>query len=637
MVFFGSVAATEGINSTIELRFPVAVVSSRAQANLLRMLGDVRGYLALGQDDFLERYAQSRQEFEHDLDVLKDLSSNLSAENQQRLVELDATFKEWSELPDTLFDLRDDQLEREPAYRLLATDVSLLAGNVLIDTNSLIESHSQNEPTAANLELLGDMANFQGTFASMFSAMRGYVTTRNRIFRQEYEVNETANEFAWQRLLRQRNRLTESQQALLDDIAQNRQEFLEQPEQVFDLLEGERWREDLYLFASSAVPLTEKMQQLLAEMNQSQQDLLLAELEEGRNDLNRANQLILAAGLIALALGIVLAIIFRENIAGPVVRLTEVADRIRHGDLETQATVESADEIGTLALTFNNMTGKLNSTLFQVRKEKKRADDLLNVVIPIGVELSSEKEFDRLLENMLVEAKEFCHAQAGVLYLNREDELRYVIIRNDAQDLVLGGTSHNIINIPALPLKNGQDGEELQNIAVKTAITGEPVNISDNSNTVGLDTSGPKELLMDVEANIFATSQLNIPIKNSADEVLGVMQLLNPVDVETGEIVAFDDNIQQMMVSFSSLAAAALEAYIREQALRTEIRQLRIEIDETKRQQQVSEIVDTDFFSDLQARAQEIRSRGRRSKRGGKSDASKQDDESTGNSEESKE
>jgi len=64
-----------------------------------------------------------------------------------------------------------------------------------------------------------------------------------------------------------------------------------------------------------------------------------------------------------------------------------------------------------------------------------------------------------------------------------------------------------------------------------------------------------------------------------------------------------------MMESFSSLAVAALEAYIREQSLRQEIRQLRIEIDEVKRQQQVSEIVESDFFQDLQARARAMRGR----------------------------
>ena len=45
----------------------------------------------------------------------------------------------------------------------------------------------------------------------------------------------------------------------------------------------------------------------------------------------------------------------------------------------------------------------------------------------------------------------------------------------------------------------------------------------------------------------------------------------------------------------------------REQKLKQQVAELQIMIDETKRQEQVSEIVDTDFFRDLQAKAQRIR------------------------------
>jgi HAMP domain-containing protein len=48
---------------------------------------------------------------------------------------------------------------------------------------------------------------------------------------------------------------------------------------------------------------------------------------------------------------------------------------------------------------------------------------------------------------------------------------------------------------------------------------------------------------------------------------------------------------------------------VREQSLRREVQSLRIEIDEGKRAQQVQEIVDTDFFRELQARAQQMRNR----------------------------
>jgi hypothetical protein len=53
------------------------------------------------------------------------------------------------------------------------------------------------------------------------------------------------------------------------------------------------------------------------------------------------------------------------------------------------------------------------------------------------------------------------------------------------------------------------------------------------------------------------------------------------------------------------------KVYRREQTLRRQVEELRIEIDEVKRKKQVSEIVGTDFFQDLQAKARSMRRRSR--------------------------
>ena len=68
------------------------------------------------------------------------------------------------------------------------------------------------------------------------------------------------------------------------------------------------------------------------------------------------------------------------------------------------------------------------------------------------------------------------------------------------------------------------------------------------------------------------------------------------------------DEIMRLSNVFYNMALQVLH---REEQYREQIQQLRIEIDETKRQQQVSEIVDTDFFSELQAKAREMRRRSR--------------------------
>jgi CHASE3 domain sensor protein/HAMP domain-containing protein len=609
--YLGSRQATTKIELTSNVRAPLAIRAARAQTNLLQMQADVRGYLALGDEKYRDSYNQSNQEFITALDELDDLlTQNPDSEMLQRLQEIRTAYAHWSQWPEQLFELRNDKVDREPAYRLLATDGMRFAGRVLININSIIEEQGQREATKENLALLQDMAVFQGNFSALVSALRNYVTTRNRIFMQyEYQANLTANQNTWETLNNKYSHLTPNQRALCDQIAENRETFLTYPEQLFDIVEGDRYREDLYLFRTEAIPQADKMQELLSQMVQQQQISLQAELDQGQQSLTTANQIIRIGGLVTLASGLVLSYVTIGSIANPVRRLTGVAEQIYGGDLAAQARVESRDEIGVLAETFNSMTSRLRQTLLQVRKEKQRADNLLEVVIPIGVELASEEDFNRLLEKMLLEAKTFCHADAGTLYLRTEDDkLRPVIIRNDSRGIALGGTTGQAIPFEPLDLYDPATGEPNHlEVATHVALTGTSVNIPDavQEQAFDFEQRDPNGGI----AEYHITSVLTIPLKNSANEVKGVMQLLNSQDPETGQVMPFDQNLQQQMESFSLLAVAALEAYIREQSLRQEIQQLRIEIDQVKRQEQVSEIVETDFFQDLRAKARRMRRR----------------------------
>jgi CHASE3 domain sensor protein len=390
--YAGSRAATVKINLTGSVRMPVALTASQAQTDLLRMMSELRGYLALGDREYWEGYLDSERAFQADLAALEGLKPDFDVLNATRFDQLKEAHGEWSALPDRLYRLRNDQLEREPAYRLLATDGVRSAGRVLINMNNLIDA--PREASSQSVAQLQEMAQFEASFAAMLSALRGYTTTRNRIFRQEYEVNRAANDISWDLVWSKRGSLPSDQQALLEEVRQGREAFLSLPDQILPLLEGDRWREDLYLFRTEAVPLTDRMSRLLGELTTDQQAQLVTDLDDGRRSLAAANRQIIAAGIVAVLIGLVLAFVSRARIAAPIRRLTSVAERIQRGDLAAQAQVESRDEIGILARTFNSMTGQLRATLTQVRKEKTRADSLLNVVIPLGVQLSSEKDFN---------------------------------------------------------------------------------------------------------------------------------------------------------------------------------------------------------------------------------------------------
>ncbi len=240
---------------------------------------------------------------------------------------------------------------------------------------------------------------------------------------------------------------------------------------------------------------------------------------------------------------------------------------------------------------------------------EQRFEAIVKAVIPIGVTLLGARDFQALLEQILLEAKTLCRADGGTLYLRTDaDELRFVIMRNDSLGISLGGSGGAAIPYPPLPMRDPASGAPNErNVATYAALSGESVNIADAYAADGFEFSGT--IAFDQKTGYRSTSFLTVPLRNAQQRVIGVLQLLNAQDPATGAVVPFDPGLVPVVESLSALAAAALEVYAREDRLRQEIRVLHIQIDEAKRARQVAEIADTDYFQTLQQKARQLRER----------------------------
>ncbi len=176
----------------------------------------------------------------------------------------------------------------------------------------------------------------------------------------------------------------------------------------------------------------------------------------------------------------------------------------------------------------------------------------------IGAALSSERDIDRLLEKILVAAKEITHADGGTLYLVSEDEqsLRFAIMHNDTLHTALGGTSGHPIDFPRLPYTDEQGQPNNSMVAVYAAIHSETVNIADAYSAEGFDFSGTRKF--DERTGYRSRSFLTVPMRNHENVVIGVLQLINAQRPETHEVVSFSAADQQLVESLSSQAAIAL-------------------------------------------------------------------------------
>jgi GAF domain-containing protein len=186
-----------------------------------------------------------------------------------------------------------------------------------------------------------------------------------------------------------------------------------------------------------------------------------------------------------------------------------------------------------------------------------------------------------------------------------DDELKFEIMRTDSLNVALGGTTGKDIPFKPLRLHDEAGQPNHHNVATHVALTGETINITDAYYAAGFDFSGTRAF--DAANGYRSKSFLTIPLRNHAQKVVGILQLINAKDPDSGQVIAFDDGLQQMVETFSLLATTALEAYLREQELKNEIQHLQIVIDEVKRAAQVAEITETDYFQQLRERAQALR------------------------------
>lgn len=175
----------------------------------------------------------------------------------------------------------------------------------------------------------------------------------------------------------------------------------------------------------------------------------------------------------------------------------------------------------------------------------------------IGVALSSEHDNSRLLEIILLGAKELTNADGGTLYTVTDDsKLKFEIMRTQSLGIAMGGTTGMPIPFPPLPLYLEDNEPNLNMVAAYSVVNEQTVNISDAYLEEGFDFSGTKKF--DEKTGYRSKSFLTVPMKNHENKIIGVLQLINAIDVKSNAIAPFTEAHQRLVESLASQAAVAL-------------------------------------------------------------------------------
>ena len=176
----------------------------------------------------------------------------------------------------------------------------------------------------------------------------------------------------------------------------------------------------------------------------------------------------------------------------------------------------------------------------------------------MGRALASEQNLDRLLDLILTKARELLKAEAGSIYLLSGEA--------DQRELLFAHTQNARVSLPfhriVMPASR-------QTLAGFVALTAETLNIRD---VYHIPEEAPYRFneSFDRQAGYRTASMLVVPMQDTEGQVLGVLQLLNRLEEDSGDGGRFTAEDQALAQSLAGQAAVS----VKNAQLRQEIEQL---------------------------------------------------------------
>ncbi len=176
-------------------------------------------------------------------------------------------------------------------------------------------------------------------------------------------------------------------------------------------------------------------------------------------------------------------------------------------------------------------------------------NEKLKEIIRLSSEISTFQDLDVLLEKVLYETRKIADADAGTIYIKKENNLVFTHAQNKTLSKRLPEGKKLIYSTFELPISE-------DSIAGYVAFTGEPLVVQDvyqiTNKPYGFNKS------FDEKANYRTRAVMTVPLKNERDDILGVLQILNPVD-NAGKDREFTDADRLYIDYFAGIASMILQ------------------------------------------------------------------------------
>lgn len=242
--------------------------------------------------------------------------------------------------------------------------------------------------------------------------------------------------------------------------------------------------------------------------------------------------------LFVIAVAIIAVSISARTIADPITTLVHTTESFAAGNLSARATVDRADEIGTLAQAYNQMTVQLQEMIGKLEQRvEDRTRDLENQTLRLRVaaEIARDAASARDLHELLTQAAKLIHQRFGFYHTG------IFLLDNDKEYVVL----------VASPTEAGQKMLE-NNHKLRVGATGIVGRVAASGEARVTLNTGIDAVYFNNPFLPNTNSEMALPLKTE-NRIIGVL------DVQSDQPEAFDDEDIAIMQILADQLAIAIE------------------------------------------------------------------------------
>lgn len=261
----------------------------------------------------------------------------------------------------------------------------------------------------------------------------------------------------------------------------------------------------------------------------------------------------LIASLAALILIIPLAIIMARRTSRALVQLVGETEKIQQFDFSESPAIQSKiEEIGSLVSGIDSMKHTIRKNTQNLIETQHK----LEMLVEGGSALSAEKDIAKLVTLIFQIAKDLANADGGVLYLMEGDVLEVELLSLSSGSQMLGGLTGN--PAPRIMLRPAIMAFLKQDSVLRWAC--EAFNrkdiVSVQADNLKLFPTG----LPEDPHNYQIGALIAVPIITRQGKVIGVLQLFNPREKDTGAFIGSENkDVSDFIKSLASQAAVSLD------------------------------------------------------------------------------